>query len=216
MDSNLLQGRLIVLDGPDGCGKSTQVQMLCEWVSKQGVEVATFRDPGDTRIGEQIREILLSPEHEAMGTMTEFLLYMASRAQLWSEKIAPALAQGRCVVLDRWLSSTCAYQGHAGGFGVDRVLRVADDTLERVWPDVTVILDVDSDTAAKRMNRELDRMELKGQAYHRKVREGFLDLAKTHDHFAVVDATQSIDSVRQAVVHRLTELLSSIKAHQDP
>jgi dTMP kinase len=84
LDTNLLQGRLIVLDGPDGCGKSTQVKRLCEWVAKQGVDVKTFRDPGDTRIGEQIREVLLSPENEAMGTMTEFLLYMASRAQLWS------------------------------------------------------------------------------------------------------------------------------------
>ncbi len=206
MDTNLLQGRLIVLDGPDGCGKSTQVKRLCEWVARQGVEVKTFRDPGDTRIGEQIREILLSPAHEAMGTMTEFLLYMASRAQLWSEKIAPSLAQGSCVVLDRWLSSTCAYQGHAGEFGVDRVLRVAEDTLERVWPDATIILDVDTETAAKRMDRELDRMELKGQVYHQKVRQGFLNLAETQDHFAIVDATQSIDAVHRAVIEGLSDL----------
>ncbi len=203
MDTNLLQGRLIVLDGPDGCGKSTQVKMLCDWVVGQGVDVVTFRDPGDTRIGEKIREILLSPEHEAMGTMTEFLLYMASRAQLWSEKIAPALAQGSCVVLDRWLSSTCAYQGHAGEFGVDRVLRVAEDTLERVWPDATIILDVDTETAAQRMDRELDRMELKGKLYHQKVRQGFLDLAETQDRFAVVDATQSIKLVHEAVIQAI-------------
>ncbi len=207
MDANLLQGRLIVLDGPDGCGKSTQVKLLCDWVAGQGVEVVTFRDPGDTRIGEQIREILLSPEHEGMGTMTEFLLYMASRAQLWSEKIAPVLEQGCSVVLDRWLSSTCAYQGYAGEFGVDRVLRVAGDTLERVWPDVTIILDVDTETAAKRMDRELDRMELKGQVYHQKVRQGFLNLAETQDHFAVVDATQSIEWVHEAVIQSVSELL---------
>ncbi|NQV34168.1 MAG: dTMP kinase, partial [Phycisphaeraceae bacterium] len=163
--------------------------------------------PG-TRIGEQIREILLSPENEAMGTMTEFLLYMASRAQLWSEKIAPALEQGCCVVLDRWLSSTCAYQGHAGAFGVDRVLRVAEDTLERVWPDATIILDVGTDTAAQRMNRELDRMELKGQTYHQKVRQGFLDLAETQDHFAVVDATQPVEVVHEAVIEGVKGLLS--------
>ncbi len=207
MDTNLLQGRLIVLDGPDGCGKSTQVKRLCDWVAKQGVEVVTFRDPGDTRIGEQIREILLSPEHEAMGTMSEFLLYMASRAQLWSEKIAPALEQGCCVVLDRWLSSTCAYQGHAGEFGVDRVLRVAEDTLERVWPDATIILDVDTETAAKRMDRELDRMELKGQVYHQKVRQGFLDLAQNQESFVVVDATRAIDTVHQDVIQGLIQLL---------
>ena len=196
-----------MLDGPDGCGKSTQVKRLCDWVSEQGVEVVTFRDPGDTRIGEQIREILLSPEHEAMGTMTEFLLYMASRAQLWSEKIAPALAQGCCVVLDRWLSSTCAYQGHAGEFGVDRVLRVAQDTLERVWPDATIILDVDTATATQRMDRELDRMELKGQAYHQRVRQGFLNLAETQDHFVVVDATQPIEVVHASVTQGVAALL---------
>jgi len=207
LDKSMLQGRLIVLDGPDGCGKSTQVQKLCEWVSRQGVEVATFRDPGDTRIGEQIREILLSPEHEAMGTMTEFLLYMASRAQLWSEKIAPALAEGRCVVLDRWLSSTCAYQGHAGQFGVDRVLRVAEETLERVWPDATIILDVDTETAATRMDRELDRMELKGQAYHQQVRQGFLALAESQDNFVIVDATEPIEIVHDAVVQGVAGLL---------
>ena len=142
-----------------------------------------------------------------MGTMTEFLLYMASRAQLWSEKIAPALAQGSCVVLDRWLSSTCAYQGHAGEFGVDRVLRVAEDTLERVWPDATIILDVDTDTAVQRMDRELDRMELKGQTYHQNVRQGFLNLAQTQDDFAVVDATRPIDVVHEAVIQGVRELL---------
>jgi dTMP kinase len=144
-----------------------------------------------------------------MGTMTEFLLYMASRAQLWSEKIAPALAQGCCVVLDRWLSSTCAYQGHAGAFGVDRVLRVAQDTLERVWPDVTIILDVDTATAQKRMNRALDRMELKGELYHQKVRQGFLELADTQKNFVVVNASESIDAVHQAVIQGLRGLLTS-------
>lgn len=197
---NKLISKFIVLDGPDGCGKSTQTRMLCAWIVAQGVTVRNYRDPGDTAIGERIREVLLSPEHESMGTMTEFLLYMAARAQLWTEKIAPALAAQECVVLDRWLSSTYAYQGCAGGFGEERVLRIAADTLERVWPDLTIVLDVDGVTAARRMDRQLDRMELKGDAYHQKVRQGFLDLAGTREDFEVVDACQDIDAVHAEVI----------------
>ena len=128
---NKFAGKFIVLDGPDGCGKSTQTKMLAQWLTEQKVEVETFRDPGGTEIGEQIRQILLNPQHVAMDTRTELLLYMAARAQLWAEKIAPALKENKCVVLDRWLSSTCAYQGHAGGFGTEKIIKIATDCLER-------------------------------------------------------------------------------------
>jgi dTMP kinase len=101
-----LAGKFIVLDGPDGCGKTTQVKLLEDWLGGQGVKTLTLRDPGGTAIGEKIRQILLNPEHVAMSVRTELLLYMAARAQLWEEKIAPALKEGKCVVLDRWLSST--------------------------------------------------------------------------------------------------------------
>ena len=117
------EGCFIVLDGPDGCGKSSQARMLTDWLRRQGADVVGFRDPGTTVIGEKIREILLSPAHDAMTTSTEVLLYMAARVQLWSESIGPALAAGKSVVMDRWLSSTCAYQGHAGGFGVEKIGR---------------------------------------------------------------------------------------------
>ena len=122
---NRLSGRFIVLDGPDACGKTTQTGLLVEWLQQQGVDVESFREPGGTAIGEKIRQILLNPEHIAMSTAAEVMLYMAARVQLWTEKIAPALSQGKCVVLDRWLSSTCAYQGHAGGFGMDKVAKIA-------------------------------------------------------------------------------------------
>ena len=196
-------GKLIALDGPDGCGKSTQVRLLCDWLRGQGTDCVTFRDPGDTKIGEGIREILLRPEHTQMGAMTEMLLFMASRAQLWTEKIGPALAAGQCVVMDRWLSSTCAYQGHAGGFGVERVIRIAEECLERVWPDVTVVLDVDLTTAAQRMDRTLDRMEQKGDSYHQQVRQGFLNLAQGRPGLQVVDATQIVEAVHESIVRCL-------------
>jgi len=198
-----LKGKFIVLDGPDGCGKSTQAGLLVDWLRDSGVETSRFRDPGDTAIGERIRDILLNPEHLAMNTRTELLLYMAARAQLWGEKIGPALDDNKCVVLDRWLSSTCAYQGHAGGFGADKVIGIAEDCLERVWPDLTIILDVDLDTAATRLDRQLDRMEAKGDGYHSQVREGFLQLARDREDFFVVDASAGVETVRKAVIEEI-------------
>jgi dTMP kinase len=205
--TNEFGGKFIVLDGPDGCGKSTQTRMLDEWLRERGVVTARFRDPGTTVIGEKIREILLSPVHDTMTTPVEVLLYMAARAQLWSEEIAPALRQGKCVVLDRWLSSTCAYQGHAGGFGMDKVIAVARDSLERVWPDLTVVLDVDLKTAAGRLNRQLDRMEQKGDSYHAKVREGFLALATSRDDVTVIDAARPVEEVHQAVLDAVERVI---------
>jgi dTMP kinase len=174
--------------------------MLMDWLAGRGVTAVGFRDPGTTVIGEKIREILLSPAHEAMTTPAEVLLYMAARVQLWAESVGPALQEGKCVVLDRWLSSTCAYQGCAGGFGVEKVIEIAQDSLERVWPDLTIILDVDLKTAAQRLNRELDRMERKGDGYHARVREGFLKLAEGRPGFAVVDATARPEVVHKEVI----------------
>ena len=195
-----LKGKFLVLDGPDGCGKSTQTRLLSEWIAEQGVDVVSYRDPGTTLVGEKIRDILLDVAHEGMGDNVEVLLYMAARAQLWKEHIAPDLAAGKCVLMDRWLSSTCAYQGFAGGFGIDKVITIAADALQRSWPDVTIILDVDLETAAKRMQRDLDRMEQKGDAYHAKVREGFLKLPEIEPTVKVVDATPSVDQVHEDIL----------------
>ena len=203
---NNLNGKFIVLDGPDGCGKSTQTELLSKWVESQGVSVASFRDPGTTVIGEKIREILLDTAHEAMTANTEMLLYMAARAQLWSEEIEPALEKGKCVIMDRWISSTFAYQGYAGKLGMEKVLQVASNSLERIWPDVTVVFDVDTETAAKRMDRELDRMEQKGKDFHRQVREGFLRLADLGQDVTVIDATQTIEAIHEEVVNVVKEI----------
>lgn len=200
-----LRGKFIVLDGPDGCGKSTQVELLTEWLQKQGVEAVSFRDPGGTAIGEKIREILLSTEHNAMSTRTELLLYMAARAQLWAEKIAPALKENKCVILDRWLSSTCAYQGCAGGFGMEKVIKIAEDCLERAWPDLTIIVDVDLETGTKRLSRQRDRMEAKSREYHQRVREGFLHLAKEQGNFSVVDGAGDIEGVHKEILQLISQ-----------
>jgi len=229
LQTNKLTGKFIVLDGPDGCGKTTQVKLLVDWLAKQGVEVVSFREPGATAIGEKIRRILLNPEHIAMTTAAEVMLYMAARVQLWNEKITPALKQNKCVVVDRWLSSTCAYQGYAGGFGIDKVIKIATDCLEKPWPDVTIILDIDLETAAKRLKSDLDRMEQKGADYHQKVREGFLELAlrnpfgisrtksrkspgflgaKQQKDFFVVNAADNIDAVHKRVI----DIIGNLKA----
>jgi dTMP kinase len=198
-------GRFIVLDGPDGCGKSTHSKLLIQWLKEQGVTTIGFRDPGDTDIGEKIRQILLNPEHDAMVARTELLLYMAARAQLWAEKIAPALEANQCVVLDRWVSSTCAYQGCAGGFGMEKVIKIATDCLERVWPDLTIILNVDLQTASGRLNRQLDRIEQKGDSYHQRVRDGFLQLAKQQENVLVVESTAEVETVHNKILQLISE-----------
>jgi dTMP kinase len=203
---NNLWDKFIVIDGPDGCGKTTQTKLLADWLKKQNIAVETFREPGATAIGEKIRQILLNPEHIAMTTTTEVMLYMAARVQLWQERIAPALKQNKCVVLDRWLSSTCAYQGFAGGFGVEQVIKIARDCLERPWPDLTIILDVDLKTTATRLKKDLDRMEQKGSSYHKKVREGFLRLADGRKDFVVVGAADDIETVHKQVINTIEKM----------
>ncbi len=203
---NKLSGKFIVLDGPDGCGKTTQTKLSVDWLKGQETAVETFREPGGTAIGEKIRQILLSPEHIAMSTAAEVMLYMAARVQLWNEKIALALKENKCIILDRWLSSTCAYQGFAGGFGIDKVIKIAIDCLERPWPDLTIILDVDLKTAAKRLKKDLDRMEQKGDGYHQKVREGFLELAKGRKDFVVIDATNDVKTVYKQVIKTIEKI----------
>ncbi|MCK4914165.1 MAG: dTMP kinase [Planctomycetes bacterium] len=202
---NKFAGKFIVLDGPDGCGKTTQSELLTKWLENSGVKTASFRDPGGTAVGEQIRQILLNPEHAAMSERAELLLYMAARAQLWKEKISPALEMGKCVVLDRWLSSTCAYQGYAGGLGIENVIKLATDCLERVWPDLTIVLDIDLDVSARRLSSTPDRMEQKGKTYHAKVRDGFLKLARGRENFTIVNVSGSIEAVGEKVIETVNK-----------
>lgn len=192
-------GQFIVLDGPDGCGKSTQAHLLAEWLAAKGLSVSRYRDPGTTEIGEKVRAILLDAAHTAMTAQTEMLLYMAARTQLWFERIQNDLSAGRIVLLDRWLSSTCAYQGVAGGVGIETVIAVARQVLPRVWPDITILLDISYPQAQQRLNRPLDRMEQKGAAFHQRVREGFWALNGVCPQLAVVDAAPSVERVQQSI-----------------
>lgn len=202
-----LAGRFVVFDGPDGSGKSSQFSRFAAHCRSGGIEVCEVREPGGTNIGEQIRNVLLDPENVEMNVRCEMMLYMASRAQLIEERVRPALERGELVLADRFVSSTLAYQGTAGGLQAEEIVSVAEVAIGARWPDLTVVFDVDEATAASRLNPLLDRMEQKGAAFHRRVRDGYLEQAATHpDRYIVIDATQSIDAVE-------SDLLQSVERH---
>ncbi len=184
-----LAGRFVVFDGPDGSGKSTQLRVFGAACRDAGLTVRDAPDPGGTPVGDRIRAILLDPAHPEMCVRTEAMLYMASRAQLVDEVIRPAIARGELVLGDRFVSSTLAYQGTAGGLSQREIREVASVACGEVRPDLTVIFDADERTAARRLSPLLDRMEQKGLEFHRRVRAGFLDQARDEPaRHAVVDA----------------------------
>ncbi len=191
-----LAGKFVVFDGPDGSGKSTQFRRFVEHAKAGGLEVCEVREPGGTAIGERVRQILLDPVHDQMDLRCEMMLYMASRAQLVAERIQPALGAGQLVMADRFVSSTLAYQGTAGGLALEAIRQVADVAVGHARPDVVVVFDVDEQTAATRLNPLLDRMEAKGAAYHARVRQGYLDQAAAEpERYLVVDARPDADTV---------------------
>lgn len=192
-----LRGRFVVFDGPDGSGKTTQFHRFAHLVRSAGVGVCEVREPGGTFIGEQIRRVLLDPDNsEEVDLRCEMLLFMASRAQLVAQKIRPALRRHELVLADRFISSTLAYQGAAGGLPVADILRVGQIALQECWPDLIVVFDVDEKTATARLNPLLDRMEQKGRDYHRIVRQGYLEQATNDaERYLVIDATAEEDAV---------------------
>ena len=199
-----LAGRFLVFDGPDGSGKSTQFRRLAALARDAGLHVEEVREPGGTAVGERVRDILLDPAHTEMALRAEMMLYMASRAQLVEERIAPALDQGALVLADRFVSSTYAYQGAAGGLPTHEIDAVARAACGELDPDAVIIFDVDEHTAATRLNPLLDRMEAKGADFHRKVRRGFLDLAAAHpDTHHVIDASHPEHRVYQHLLDHL-------------
>jgi len=221
-----------VIDGPDGAGKSTQIAMLAEFLREQGLAVAQSRDPGGTAVGDRIRAILLDNAHAEMAVACETMLYMASRAQLVAEVIRPALERGACVLCDRFVSSTIAYQG-AGGADIEAIRRVAEVAVGGVWPDLTVILDLGHDEGLRRAAQRvpcpspsagvpcpsprghvppaLDRMESKGDRFHQRVREKFLAQAKAQpDKFAVIDAAGPVEQVQSRLREKLSDWVASI------
>lgn len=191
-------GRFLVFDGPDGCGKSTQIPRVKRFLQRNGIRVIVARDPGGTPIGRRIRKILLSPLHEEMNDDTELFLYLASRAQLVEEVIRPALASGHWVIADRFYTATLAYQGYGNGLSPAK-LRELEALCRRsargLLPDRVYLLDLPPEEGLARRSKR-DRIEGKKLAYHRRVRRGFLKQAKQDPkRFHVTDARLPKDAI---------------------
>jgi len=195
-----LAGAFVVLDGPEGCGKTTQARRLAERLASAGVACALVRDPGSTRIGEQIRRILLEPEHREMAMRCEMLLYMAARAQMTSELIRPALQAGKLVICDRFISSTLAYQLGGEGLTAADIRAVGDVATGGRWPDLTIILDMPVEASLARLQRSRDRIEQRGDEYHRRVRQNYLDQAAADPAgYRVIAADRTVDDVHASI-----------------
>jgi dTMP kinase len=200
-----LTSKFIVLDGGEGCGKTTQTRMLADKLAADGLSILTVRDPGATHIGEQIRDILLNPLQSVMGMRCEMLLYMAARAQLMTQTILPALSAGQCVICDRFVSSTLAYQLGGEGLTEDEIRGVADTAVQRRWPDLTIVLDIPVKQSDERLNRPKDRIELRSREYHETVRQNYLQQARTHPkRYRVIDAGRDPQAVH-------TDLLNAVQ-----
>lgn len=190
------RGKLIVLEGPDGSGKSTQARMLVRFLHSRGYDAIHMREPGGTPVGEKIRSIILDPANKEMCLETELLLYMASRAQIVCEVVIPNLRKGKILVSERFLPSSIVYQGFAGGLGVEEVARIGEFATMGVKPDCVVVLDVPPRIGLSRVGMWPDRIEGRKLSYHRKVRQGFLTLAESWArHVKVFDGTKGIDEL---------------------
>jgi len=203
--------RFIVLEGIDGAGKSSQVEPLVAWLRERGRTVTTCRDPGATPVGDAIREILLNRADLHLAATAEMLLYMAARAQLVADVIRPSLARGEWVVSDRYLLANIVYQGHAGGLAPDAIREVGAVATTGLEPDLVLVLDVDLETAARRLARPLDKLENRGDAFRSRLRAGYLaEAARRPDHIVVVDAAGDPATVqaslRAAIELRFPEL----------
>ncbi len=203
--------RFIVLDGMDGAGKSSQVGPLTEWLASRGQHVTTCRDPGSTPVGDAIRAILLDRHDLQLAPTAEMLLYMAARAQLVAEVVAPALDRGGWVVSDRYLLSNVVYQGHAGGLDPAAIRAVGGVATGGLMPGLVLVLDIDLETAARRLDRPLDKLENRGDGFRARLRDGYLrEAAAAPDMITMIDASAERDEVatriRRAVVERYPEL----------
>jgi dTMP kinase len=207
-----MNGRFIALEGPDGSGKTTQLNLLAERLRDTGRDVLLTREPGGTSVGESVRQILLSPTSGEMTPLTELLLFMSARAELTARVIRPALEAGKIVLSDRFLLSSVAYQGAGGALGEETVQQVGRIATAGVLPHLSVVVDVPCEVSRERRDgrgRD-DRMEAKGAAYHARVRQAFLDAAQRDpEHVCVIDGCRSVEAVAADVWSCVTDALES-------
>lgn len=213
-----MPGYFVTFEGPEGSGKTTQIQRLADHLAANGYRLLTTREPGGTRIGNAIRSLLLDADHTEMSPRAEALLFNAARAQIVDEVIAPALADGRVVLCDRYADSTLAYQGHGHGQSVDELTKLADFATGGLMPDLTIFLDIDVEAGLTRKREqcedvEWNRMEEQAVAFHRAVRRGYLALAEADPvRWLVLDAMQPVDAIHAAILERLLPRLAETVA----
>lgn len=197
------------IDGVDGTGKSTQLALCDAWLRGLGHDVVTCRDPGSTRLGESIRKILLDSRETQISRTAEMLLYMAARAQLVAEVIRPAIDAGKIVLSDRYLLANVVYQGYAGGLDVEELWRIGRTATGGLEPNLTIILDMPIDQAQARLQRPLDRMELEGDEFRRRLREGFLiEAGRRPERIVVIDASRPVEVVHSDIQRAIGERLN--------
>lgn len=194
------KGLFITFEGADGCGKTTQMKLLAEYLKQQGKNVVLTREPGGKGLGEKVREILLNYDGPVSDRCESFL-FLADRAQNIDIIVNPAVEDGKIILCDRHIDSTVAYQGYGRGLDIERINKLNDIATNGKKPDLTFVFDIDVETSMKRVGKEKDRMESAGIDFHNRVRKGYLELAKQEpQRIKVLDATKSIEEIHKNVV----------------
>ena len=202
------RGKFITFEGCDGCGKSTQLKMMSEYLTKENIAHIFTREPGGGKISESIREILLSGKNSEMTNECEALLYAAARVQHLNDRVEPALAKGELVICDRYVDSSLAYQACARGLGVDFISKINAFALENYLPDVTVFIDLSPEDAFKRKKGADadDRLEQAGMEFHKRVYAGYKKLAEENpDRFVCIDGNQTPQEIFEQIVSALKD-----------
>ena len=204
-----MKGKLIVIEGPDGSGKSTQINIMRKYLEDKGFDVVETREPGGTKIGETIRDIILDVENTEMDPVCEALLYAASRAQHVAEVIKPEIEKGKIVICTRYIYSSLVYQGIGRGLGVDMVSAINTAAIQGMMPDLTLLFDIDPVVGIKRKisDGKADRLELEDIKFHKKVYNGYKEIASLYKDIKVIDASRSIDEIQKSVLEIIDKTL---------
>jgi dTMP kinase len=207
-----MKGLFITFEGIEGCGKSTQAKLLREYLEKKGYSVFLTREPGGPKISEEIRDILLSTKNEEMLPETEVLLYMASRSQHTGEWIIPALEKGKMVISDRYYDSTLAYQGAARKIDIKLIDTITKFATFEIEPDITFLVDLPAEIGLSRISKkDADRLEMESIEFHKKVRVGFIEIAKREKkRYIIVDGTKSVEKIHKEIIRIMEDKLRKV------